>query len=948
MKLKEMHSLLKRQIRRYFGDNHIFQNEFNQLLNAINEAYNEFDLDREMAERSLELNSQELLDANAQMRAVFSAIPDLVFRINCNGIILGYQGGKASDFFKEPEMLIGKAIYEGPFKEVNEKFLEIIERVKTNVNVERFEYSIHSANNKIIYYEARILPLLEGQLIVIIRNITEDKDAQHALKDSEQKMQLLLENSLDGILLTIPDGKILRANAAAKDMFGYGEDELIEIDKSSVIDVTESRYLKAIKERKKTGKFRGELTGIRKNGTRFPIEISTSLFNDYNGNPLSSMIIRDVSERKIVENEHRKLSEAVQQSPASIVITDLNGNIEYVNKSFSNITGYSFDEVINKNPKILASGNTSTEEYKILWDTLLSGSSWRGEILNKKKNGELFWEDLIISPIKDKNGKIINYLAIKEDITQRKKSDKETRLLAHSIASISECVSIIDENNKIIFVNEAFLSTYGYSKEDVIGKSISIVRSGGTEGFIESEVRDGMADNSQAGWTGEVINKKMDGTTFPVLLSTSIVKDDKGVPIALISVAIDITKRKRTEEELLKLNLIQSLILENSSLGIAFVRNRICEWVNIRVCEIMRVSLDEIIGAPTRDIYPSLEEYDEFDKNAYFALAHGEQSDNTIQLKRKDGTMFWCRLIGKALVPSNPAEGSIWMLEDITDKMLNESRRAVSQKLESIGQLAAGIAHEINTPMQYIDNNNTFLQDSISSLHSYILALKQIVKSSCKDVNSHIDKQIENLESQYELNYLLDEIPKAIEQTGTGILRITNIVKAMKDFAHPGTKEKSYYNINHGIEVTCTIAHNEWKYIAELELNLSDKLPMIYCLQDELNQVILNMIINATHSIEEKNGKNSPVKGKITIDTYQDNEFAVIKITDTGMGIKKEHQERIYDLFFTTKEVGKGTGQGLSISHDVITNKHNGTISLESEYGKGTTFTLKFPVNKND
>jgi two-component system, NtrC family, sensor kinase len=939
-----MHGLLKRQIKRYFGDNYSFHNDCKEFIEAVNNAYKEFDIDREMAERSLELSSQELLDANLQMRTIFLAIPDLVFRLNCDGTILEFKGGSAGDFLIDSNDMIGKNIFKGPIKELNKLFLSAIEKVKLTGQIERIEYTIPAPGQK-KFYEARVLPLSEEQLIVIIRNITVDKNAQEALKDSEQQMRLLLENSIDGILLTIPDGTILTMNAAANDMFGYSEVELKEIGKSGVIDATDSRFSKALDERLKTGKFRGELTGIRKDGTKFPMEISTSLFNDHNGNPRSSMIIRDISKRKLAENELRKLSEAVEQSPASIVITDIKGNIEYVNRTFSENTGYLFADVINKNAKILASGYTARSEYKKLWDTITSGSSWSGEFLNKKKNGELLWEDVIISPIKDKNGEIINFLAVKTDITQRKKSEKEIRMLAHSIASISESVTITDEHNNIIFVNEAFLATYGYSKEELLGKNINIVR---TENFIESSFKEALTEKSEGNWCGEVINKKKDGSSFPVLLSTSIVKDDNGQPIALISVASDITKRKKTEEELLRLNLIQSLILENSSLGIAFIRNRVCEWVNTRACELFKIPIEDLKGAPTRVIYPSDEVYKQIEREAYPVIASGERSDNTIQLQRSDGTLFWCRLIGKALIPSKPADGSIWMFEDITDKMLDESRRAVSQKLESIGQLAAGIAHEINTPMQYIDNNTSFLKDSILSLSTYIYSLQQLVRNSDRVDASLIEKQIAELENQYELGYLLEEIPKAIEQTGSGISRITNIVKAMKDFAHPGKKEKSYYNINRGIEVTSTIAHNEWKYVAELELNLSDKLPPVYCLQDELNQVILNMIINATHAIEEKNGKNSPVKGKITIDTFQEKDFAVIKITDTGMGIKKEHRDRIFDPFFTTKEVGKGTGQGLSISHDVITNKHNGTITVESELGIGTTFTIKIPVNKNE
>jgi signal transduction histidine kinase len=204
------------------------------------------------------------------------------------------------------------------------------------------------------------------------------------------------------------------------------------------------------------------------------------------------------------------------------------------------------------------------------------------------------------------------------------------------------------------------------------------------------------------------------------------------------------------------------------------------------------------------------------------------------------------------------------------------------------------------------------------------------------------------LKQKYDADYLLEEIPRAIEQTQTGISRVTNIIKAMKDFTHPGQKEKIYSNINHGIEVTVTISKNEWKYLADLELNLSPDLPPVYCMQDELNQVILAMIINSSHAIEENIGTNGFSKGKITIQTYQEKDFAIIKISDTGMGIKETILPKVFDPFFTTKAVGKGTGQGLAISHDLIVNKHGGTISVDSIYGEGTTFTIKIPIEKNE
>ena len=170
----------------------------------------------------------------------------------------------------------------------------------------------------------------------------------------------------------------------------------------------------------------------------------------------------------------------------------------------------------------------------------------------------------------------------------------------------------------------------------------------------------------------------------------------------------------------------------------------------------------------------------------------------------------------------------------------------------------------------------------------------------------------------------------------------------MKDFAHPGTKEKYFVDLNKAIESTITVARNEWKYVAEMQMNLDENLPHVPCLLGEFNQVILNMVINAAHAIGDVVGDGSHGKGKITVSTIQHKDWAEIRISDTGTGIPVEVQNKIFDPFFTTKEVGKGTGQGLAISHTVVVEKHKGRLNFETEAGKGTTFIIQLPLNEKD
>jgi len=194
------------------------------------------------------------------------------------------------------------------------------------------------------------------------------------------------------------------------------------------------------------------------------------------------------------------------------------------------------------------------------------------------------------------------------------------------------------------------------------------------------------------------------------------------------------------------------------------------------------------------------------------------------------------------------------------------------------------------------------------------------------------------------MEYLADEVPKAVQQGLEGVGRVASIVSAMKEFSHPGAKEKAHVDLNHAIETTVTIARNEWKYVADTELDLDPQLPPVPCLPGEFNQVILNLIINAAHAIADVVGDGSRGKGTITITTRRQNNEAEIRIQDTGKGIPEKARDRVFDPFFTTKAVGKGTGQGLAIAHSVVVDKHGGSIAFETAEGKGTEFVIRLPL----
>lgn len=297
--------------------------------------------------------------------------------------------------------------------------------------------------------------------------------------------------------------------------------------------------------------------------------------------------------------------------------------------------------------------------------------------------------------------------------------------------------------------------------------------------------------------------------------------------------------------------------------------------------------------------------------------------------------------------------GSVHVVRNINKRKAAEKakekmqvQRLQAQKLESVGQLAAGIAHEINTPTQYVGTNIDFMDESFQDMSMLINQFMKLIDAgSGNSITPELMEEISNAVEETDWEYLQEELPRAIEQSRDGVHRITSIVRAMKEFSHPGGREKEPVDLNSIIETTVTVARNEWKYVAEMKLELDGSLPQAPCMSDEMGQVILNIIVNAAHAIGEKLGDNPEgEKGIITITTSHDDEWAVINLSDTGKGIPEKAWEKVFEPFFTTKEVGRGTGQGLAIAKNVVVDKHKGVIDFDTEPGEGTTFIIKLPL----
>jgi signal transduction histidine kinase len=289
---------------------------------------------------------------------------------------------------------------------------------------------------------------------------------------------------------------------------------------------------------------------------------------------------------------------------------------------------------------------------------------------------------------------------------------------------------------------------------------------------------------------------------------------------------------------------------------------------------------------------------------------------------------------------------SIEQHRTLLEKQRIEKELAQAQKMRAIGQLASGIAHEINTPNQYIADNAHFLQDAFADISDLLNAYERLLQAAQQDAVS--DELIEEVEAKLkktDLGYLKAEIPQAIQQSIEGVEHVAGIVGAMKEFSHPGTGCMQPTDLNHIIEGAVTLCCNEWKYVANVETDFDPDLPQVYCLASDINRVVINLVINAAHAVAKAMYQDKKGKGQITVRTRRDGDWAEIRVEDTGTGIAENIRSHVFDLFFTTKDVGQGTGQGLPIAHTLVVEKHGGTIDFETETGRGTSFIVRLPID---
>ncbi len=544
-----------------------------------------------------------------------------------------------------------------------------------------------------------------------------------------------------------------------------------------------------------------------------------------------------------------------------------------------------------------------------------------------------------------------------EELIKRKEAEEGVQKSYNFLRNILESpndISIIatDLDKNIIYWNKGAEKMLGYTSEEMVGsKDMSVLYPEGsnTGETIQSAIS--FINKYKKGIAGEIEERTKQGKRIWVKLTMSPQIDDSGKIIGFLGMGENITERKLMERELRANEERFRLIIDTAYDAFISMNDEgeITQW-NAQAEKIFGWSLEDalyeklsnlIIPEKSRSVH-------EDGLKGFLQTGKGPVLNQRIEVMalHKDGHEF---PIEMTITPME-YKGSYTFnafLQDVSERKIMQQQLNHAQKMESIGQLSAGVAHEINTPLQFIGDNTRFLQDSFGDLEALLDEYEKMANlDDREEALKETLQKIKDVSEEIDIDFLKDEIPQAISQSLEGIARVTKIVAAMKEFSHPGDEDMRPSDLNRAIQTTVDVSRNEWKYVANLETNLDPKLPLVPCFVNDFNQVILNLVVNAAHAIkdvQEKTGEN----GTITITTKDEGDFCGIYINDTGTGIPEGSQDKIFDPFFTTKEVGKGTGQGLALAHTMIVKKHKGTINFVTEMGKGTTFKIRLPLNQN-
>lgn len=664
----------------------------------------------------------------------------------------------------------------------------------------------------------------------------------------------------------------------------------------------------------------------------------------------------------------------------------ISGLIEDWNPAAESLFGWTLEEAVAHQQAHFIIPEDQVPAAEDMFDRLfgmkLAGEQTLRNITRDGRRVVCLWRNFTVV---NEAGFTVGYCSSIEDVTEQEVRRWESEIRAERFQNAFERaatgVVLARMDGVFIQANASFAEMLGYTEEEVHTLSVYDVT------MVEDLDRDepqrvALIDGSQERFTTERRLFHRDGHVLDVLLSIALVRDPSGTPLHYVEQTVDITRFKDSEREMLQAQMVaERSRMEAEAMNAELQRAMIFAQELATEAEYLALSKTAVYEAISSILIAVDDSMAVTEWNPAAASELGIGPDDALQRHLGSLEIKWdwervraaieeCQdthcctriedirftrpdgrpgVLGIGLSPLgvrgvDSSWGVLLLGSDVTERRALEGQLHEAQKLEAIGQLAAGIAHEINTPTQYVSDNVRFLRRSFTGISSSLEVLKLLIeKLEEGELDAALVAELKESLQSAKIDFVLSEVPVALEEATEGLERVAGIVRAMKDFSHPGTGHMISMDLNRAILGTLTVSRHEYRYVAEVVTDLDPDMPAVSCFAAELNQVFLNIVVNAAHAIAQKVGDTGEM-GTIAIQTREREGWAEIRISDTGTGIPIAAQEKVFEPFFTTKEVGKGTGQGLALAHSVITVRHGGTIAFETEIGVGTTFIVRIPL----
>jgi len=770
------------------------------------------------------------------------------------------------------------------------------------------------------------------------------------------ELSIVLDTIVDAICGIDADGRVTFCNKAFAEITGYSKEEAIGKDLHSLLQPERSDGIA-----RSSSEFAptnlppvSEVHGMdeclrRKDGSSFPVEYWIRRVEPPVGVTILVVAIRDVTElqkaKEGLRESQEKFRRILARMPEVTWTADRQRRLSYVSPKIEAMLGYTKVEIHSPRSQLWISqihAEDFGEVHQAYCDLFEKGSPYEQEYRVRRKDGAWIWVyDRAVTP-HEENGELYadGFLS---DITERKQAEaalqSQTAFLEAQVNSTIDGILVVDRAGQRRLSNERLAQLFQIppellsEKEDrkLLQYVVTLIKN--PKSFLEKV-------NYLYRHPDKTSRDEIELTNGMILdRYSSPVVDKSGVYYGRIWTFHDITERRKSEDALQQL----SLAVEQSPVSVVITDPmRKITYVNRKFTESTGYTAKEVIGKDSQELNEAQCNTAVF-QNLWATLEQGKVWRGEFCNTKKNGESFWETA---TITPITNLKGTIThylaVKEDITERRALEGQLRHAQKLEGIGQLAAGIAHEINTPTQFVTDNLTFLRDSWNATYELLEQYRKAAQAAGQAFPSAVLHELRQAEEDCDLPFIVSEVPRAIEQSLEGAGRVAKIVHAMKEFSHPDSADKTATDLNKTIDSTITVARNEWKYVSELVKDFEDNLPAVVCYPGDINQVVLNLIVNAAHTIKEK--VRDGEKGQITVRTRKRSDCVEISVTDTGKGIPEAIRNRVFDPFFTTKEVGKGTGQGLALAYTVVVKKHGGKIWFESEVEKGTTFFVTLPT----